>query len=49
MLESYARKAYYLREGEEKAYSQDMIWFIWTSQYSPLFAKKSDHAGTLPD
>lgn len=40
VLESYARKAYYLRDGEEKAYSQDMVWFIWTSQYSPLFGKE---------
>ena len=40
ILESYARKGYYLRQGEEKAYGQDILWYLWSSEHSPLFGKE---------
>ena len=40
ILESYARKGYYLRQGEEKSYGQDILWYLWSSEHSPLFGKE---------
>ncbi|MBU9737540.1 fructose-1,6-bisphosphatase [Diplocloster agilis] len=44
ILEQYARKGYYLRwepeSMEEKFYGQDILWFIWTNENSPVFGKE---------
>lgn len=40
VLETYARKGYYLRKGLEKAYGQDILWYLWSSEHSPLFGKE---------
>jgi len=40
-LEMYARKGYYQTDNtEEKAYGQDIMWFIWSSENSPVFGKE---------
>ena len=40
-LESNARKGYYLTsDPKEKLYGQDIMWFIWTSENSPVFGKE---------
>jgi fructose-1,6-bisphosphatase-3 len=38
-LDSYARKAYYMKPCKKKSYCQDVMWFIWCSPSSPLFGK----------
>ena len=39
-LEAYARKGYFLTSNiEEKRYGQDIIWFIWTNEDSPVYGK----------
>ncbi|KIR01805.1 Fructose-1,6-bisphosphatase [Lachnospiraceae bacterium TWA4] len=38
-LDTYARKAYYLKPSEHKTYCQDIMWFIWCNAASPLFGK----------
>ena len=38
-LDSYARKAYYMRPCAKKSYCQDVLWFIWCNPVSPLFGK----------
>lgn len=39
-LESYARKGYYsVDDKEERLKGQDLMWFIWSNENSPLFGK----------
>lgn len=39
-LEAYARKGYYMTNcPEEKAYGQDIMWYIWSSENSPVYGK----------
>lgn len=39
VLESYARKGYYAIDPGEKRKGQDILWFIWENQNSPVFGK----------
>lgn len=40
-LEAYARKGYYLTSDlEEKNYGQDIMWFIWSNEDSPVYGKE---------
>lgn len=39
VLESYARKGYYSIDSKEKKKGQDILWFIWENQNSPVFGK----------
>ncbi len=39
VLESYARKGYYAIDPGEKKRGQDILWFIWENQNSPVFGK----------
>lgn len=39
-LEAYARKGYYMTNcPEERAYGQDIMWYIWSSENSPVYGK----------
>lgn len=39
-LEAYARKGYYLTScPEEKGYGQDIMWYTWSSENSPVYGK----------
>lgn len=39
-LEAYARKGYYMTNcPEEKGYGQDIMWYIWSSENSPVYGK----------
>ena len=40
VLENYARKGYYAIDPEEKKKGQDVLWFIWENQNSPVFGKE---------
>lgn len=40
ILESYARKGYYARDRAERERGQDILWFIWSNENSPLFGKE---------
>ena len=40
-LESCARKGYYMSsDPEERPYGQDIMWFIWSNEDSPVFGKE---------
>lgn len=39
MLESYIRKGFFAMDAREKKRGQDMMWYIWLSENSPLFGK----------
>ena len=41
-IESYCRKGYYLtgKKNKEKIYGQDMMWFAWSNENSPVFGKE---------
>ena len=40
-LESCARKGYYMSsDPEERLYGQDIMWFIWSNEDSPVFGKE---------
>ncbi len=40
VLEKYARKGYFLPAGDpDKAFGQDIIWYIWAGADSPVFGK----------
>ena len=41
-IESNVRKGYYLPEDDtdKKAYSQDLMWFAWSNENSPVFGKE---------
>lgn len=38
-LEKWVRKGYFSK-GEEKAFGQDIMWFLWASEDSPLYGKE---------
>ena len=40
ILEYYARRGYYAKEGNERISSQDMFWYIWAGPGSPVFGKE---------
>lgn len=40
ILEYYARRGYYAKEGSERAAGQDMMWYIWAGPGSPVFGKE---------
>lgn len=40
ILEEYARKGYYARDEQERLRGQDVLWFIWSHENSPLFGKE---------
>jgi len=40
ILEYYARRGYYAKDAAERAAGQDMIWYIWAGQGSPVFGKE---------
>ncbi|MDF2473052.1 MAG: hypothetical protein K0R21_834 [Anaerocolumna sp.] len=41
ILEAYARKGYYSTLNErEREKGQDIMWFIWSSEHSPVFGKE---------
>ncbi len=41
VLEEYARKGYYEQENEaEHLYGQDMMWYIWSNENSPVYGKE---------
>ena len=39
ILEFYARRGYYAKEGVERGLGQDIMWFIWSGKGSPVFGK----------
>ncbi len=39
VLEIYARKGYYSIEEEEKQKGQDIMWYIWSNENSPVYGK----------
>lgn len=40
ILEYYARRGYYAKEGGERNAGQDMMWYIWAGAGSPVFGKE---------
>ncbi|SFC86493.1 fructose-1,6-bisphosphatase [Ruminococcus albus] len=38
-LDEVANKAYFLRSGEEKENSADLLWYLWCGPRSPLYGK----------
>lgn len=40
VLEKYARKAFFAAPGPEREYGQDILWYLWTNENSPLFGKE---------
>ena len=40
ILEYYARRGYYAKDGRERAAGQDIIWYIWAGEGSPVFGKE---------
>jgi len=40
ILEVYTRKGYYSIEEEERSKGQDIMWYIWSSDKSPVFGKE---------
>lgn len=40
VMEHYARRGYYAKEGSERMDGQDIIWYIWTGAASPVFGKE---------
>lgn len=41
VLEYYVRKAYYsFDDKEEKEFGQDIIWYIWSNENSPVYGKE---------
>lgn len=40
ILEKYARRGYYSQEGqEERKKGQDILWYIWSNENSPVYGK----------
>lgn len=39
VLEYYARRGYYSKDGGERMAGQDIIWYIWTGAGSPVYGK----------
>jgi fructose-1,6-bisphosphatase-3 len=40
VLESYVRKAFFAANPVEKEKGMDLIWYIWTAPYSPLYGRE---------
>ena len=40
ILEYYARRGYYAKDNKERTAGQDIIWYIWTGEGSPVFGKE---------
>lgn len=40
ILEYYARRGYYAKDNKERAAAQDIIWYIWAGEGSPVFGKE---------
>lgn len=40
LLEVYVRKGYYSVDKKEKQRGQDIMWYMWLGEYSPVFGKK---------
>ncbi len=40
ILEHYARRGYYAKDGAERSAGQDMMWYIWNGKGSPVFGKE---------
>ena len=40
ILEHYARRGYYAKDGGERAAGQDIMWYIWAGKGSPVFGKE---------
>lgn len=40
VLESYVRKAFFSRDSLEKRKGMDIMWYIWTAKYSPLYGRQ---------
>lgn len=40
ILEYYARRGYYAKDNEERVFGQDIMWYIWSGQGSPVFGKE---------
>lgn len=40
ILEYYARRGYYAKDNKERAAGQDIIWYIWAGEGSPVFGKE---------
>ena len=38
-MDNIVRKCYYLPKGEDRCYATDLIYFMWTHPFSPLFGK----------
>lgn len=39
ILEYYARRGYYAKDKAERAAGQDIMWYIWSGQGSPVYGK----------
>ena len=40
VLESYVRKAFFSTDKEEREKGADIMWYIWTAPYSPLYGRR---------
>ncbi|MBE5889815.1 MAG: fructose-1,6-bisphosphatase [Lachnospiraceae bacterium] len=40
VLESYVRKAFFSTDMKEQEKGADLMWYIWTAPYSPLYGRK---------
>lgn len=40
VLESYVRKAFFSTNAKEQEKAADIIWYIWTAPYSPLYGRE---------
>lgn len=40
ILEHYARRGYYAKDNRERTAGQDIMWYIWSGQGSPVFGKE---------
>lgn len=40
VLETYVRKAFFSDDPLEKEKGVDIMWYIWTAPYSPLYGRK---------
>lgn len=39
VMEAYVRKAFYSKDMKEQEKGADLIWYIWTAPYSPLYGR----------
>lgn len=40
VLEYYIRRGYYSYDKEEKEFGQDIIWYVWSNENSPVYGKE---------